>query len=244
LRYTEKQTALFVSREMLMNRDERTADLERAIRVAIDSYDRNLMVALPVKVVSYDHAGKPPSVRLQPTIQVRRQMPNGDVINQTIPEIPKAPVHFPGGGGFTITHPISAGDEGHIIVSSRCIEGWMQSGDVQPMTHARYHDLTDAIYVPGLRSGPRTLSNINTTACQIRTDDGNCAMTFSAAGVTFSFPGGSVTLDNNGNVHATGEIVRGHGTGGSVTLGQHTHDQSPDSNGDSEETTDPPNAGT
>lgn len=57
-------------------------------------------------------------------------------------------------------------------------------------------------------------------------------------------------VDENGNVVITGnllvsgEITRGNGTGDQVTLGQHTHAQDEDSDGDSEVETHKPTAGT
>lgn len=196
-----------------MRRDERTADIERAIRIAIESNNRELMVVLPVKVVSYNAADKPATVRLQPTIQMRRQKPDGQVINESLPEIPRAPVHFLGGGGFAMTHPINPGDEGHIMVSSRCIEGWMQQGDVQPMPHVRYHDLTDAIFIPGLRSKPRALSNISTNSVQLRSDDGNAVLDFQGGQMELTFSGGAkFTFKSNGDLEISGEIIIKKGT--------------------------------
>lgn len=207
-----------------MNRDERTADLERIVRIALESFQRELMVVLPVKVVSYKADDKPATVRLQPTVQIRRQMPNGDVVNQSLPEIPRAPVHFSGGGGFVLTHPISAGDEGHILVSSRCIEGWMQQGGVQPMAHARYHDLTDAIFIPGLRSQPRALPNISTNSVQLRSDDGQAYLDFTSAQMTIAFPGGGqFVFKSDGTFTATGNITAGQGGADQVGVQTHLH---------------------
>jgi phage baseplate assembly protein V len=69
--------------------------------------------------------------------------------------------------------------------------------------------------------------------------------------------GSFIKLTNDGNMesqapiwthtgafHATGEIIRGFGTGDQVTLGGHTHDQPNDTAGDGEAPTYPPNAGT
>ncbi len=47
-----------------------------------------------------------------------------------------------------------------------------------------------------------------------------------------------------GDLRVKGEIIRGYGTGDQVTLGRHTHEQPNDSHGDTEQTTNKPNAGT
>jgi hypothetical protein len=207
-----------------MNRDERTADTERALRTVQESSMRDLMVVLPVKVVTYNGEDQPPTVKLQPTVQIKKQMPDGKVVNVTLPEIPRAPVHFAGGGGYTLTHPISEGDEGHIMIASRSIESWMDKGGVQPPAHAHYHDLTDAIFIPGLRSKPRALSNLSTNSVQLRSDDGNAVLDFTSSTMKLTFSGGGeFVFNSNGDFTATGEITRGLGTSNSVKLGTHKH---------------------
>lgn len=51
-------------------------------------------------------------------------------------------------------------------------------------------------------------------------------------------------VEITGDLHVDGEVIRGFGTGDSVTLGHHTHTQAPDGHGDGEEPTNPPTAGT
>jgi phage gp45-like len=51
-------------------------------------------------------------------------------------------------------------------------------------------------------------------------------------------------VEMTGDLHVTGEVVRGWGTGDQVTLGRHTHTQGGDSHGDSEAPTNPPTPGT
>jgi len=57
-----------------------------------------------------------------------------------------------------------------------------------------------------------------------------------------------LTNDGNavltGNLHVTGAVIAGYGGGDQVGLQTHTHDQPIDSHGDTEATTDAPNAGT
>lgn len=51
-------------------------------------------------------------------------------------------------------------------------------------------------------------------------------------------------VEITGDLHVQGEVIRGYGTGDSVTLGQHTHTQGADGGNDSEQPTHPPTAGT
>jgi len=52
------------------------------------------------------------------------------------------------------------------------------------------------------------------------------------------------TWNHDGDINATGEVTRGSGTSDSVTLGKHTHNQPPDSGGNTQQPTDAPTAGT
>jgi hypothetical protein len=67
------------------------------------------------------------------------------------------PVTFTQGGQFVITHPVSKGDEGIVIFADRCIDSWWDKGDVQAEPYIRRHHLSDGMYLPGVRSCPRTL---------------------------------------------------------------------------------------
>jgi phage gp45-like len=51
-------------------------------------------------------------------------------------------------------------------------------------------------------------------------------------------------VEMTGDLHVTGEVVRGFGTGDQVTLGQHSHTQGADSRGDGEVPTNAPTPGT
>jgi phage gp45-like len=51
-------------------------------------------------------------------------------------------------------------------------------------------------------------------------------------------------VEMTGDLHVTGEVVRGWGTGDQVTLGKHVHTQGSDGHGDAEAPTFPPTPGT
>lgn len=95
---------------------------------------------------------------------------------KTLAEYPllvSVPVYFMGGGGLTFTFPVKAGDECLVLFNDRNIESWVASGAGQPPNTSRLHDLSDGICLVGLRSDPRALVGISTTAAQLRSDDGN-----------------------------------------------------------------------
>jgi hypothetical protein len=89
-----------------------------------------------------------------------------------------------------------------VVFASRCIDGWWQSGGVQPPAEFRMHDLSDGFAIPG-RARSRASSNVSTTTAQLRSDDGLAYVELDPAGhvVKIKAPGG-IVLD--GDVHITG----------------------------------------
>lgn len=148
---------------------ERFNDTEEALRAVAERESNTKWTALPVKVVE-DSDGH--IVKLQPTIKGAIQSSDGSISNTNMPEMGMVPIHFPAGGGFTITHPVKKDDEGIAIFSSRCIDGWWKDGGIQPEPYHRQNNLSDAMYIPGIRNKPRKLNPYaSKDTLQIRSDD-------------------------------------------------------------------------
>jgi phage baseplate assembly protein gpV len=181
---------------------ERFDDLTEVIRVGNERSQSRIWTALPV-VVTEDSDGF--TVKAQPTIKAKDTDITGQTTDKEIPPLPDIPVQFSSGGGFTITHPIKKGDEGIVIFSARCIDGWWEKGGTQPQIRQRWHNLSDGMYIPGIRSKPRKLGGADTgqehdyaargvstspkgepcstTSVQIRTDDGKYFIELAPEGV-------------------------------------------------------------
>lgn len=147
-------------------------DLEEALRIAVESHMSDMQFALPVRVLK-DSDGKTVSIR--PTIKATQTMPDGTTKLIDYPDL-EALVQFSGGGGTTFTHPIKGEDEGIAIFSSRSFANWREAGGTQPQIDGRQNDLSDAMFIPGIRSKPRDLGKINTEAAEMRSDDGAHSM--------------------------------------------------------------------
>lgn len=109
-------------------------------------------VCLPGVVTAYDKTTQSASVHIVPCF--RRK----DPLTKTVepyqpPDIHGVPVAFPGAGDFSVTWPLAVGDTGMIFFSDRSMDEWKSVGgtDSEPQD-LRRHNLTDAIFVPGLRS--------------------------------------------------------------------------------------------
>lgn len=204
---------------------ERWQSTEETIRAAIEGALANLWTAVPVTINSYDPAKQ--TVSAQPTVKGIVRKPDGTTEHVNLPLLQDCPVHFPSGGGATMTFPIKAGDEGLAIIASRSIDAWHQSGDVQRQTDARMHDLSDAMILVGFKSNPKALQNVSADAVQMRSDDGahvvelhpsNGLKLASSARISIEGPG----LDIAGSLNVTGDVVAGAGSA-AISLLQHHH---------------------
>lgn len=154
-----------------MDRRERDADLSTAMLAALQGAQTEIWTALPGTVASDLNPGKR-TVTVQPSIQAKAQNKDGSFSWVTLPVLPDVPVYFPEGGGVTLTFPVKAGDECLVVIASRCIDAWWQSGGVQVQADLRMHDLSDGFALVGVSSVPRVISAISTTRAQLRSNDG------------------------------------------------------------------------
>lgn len=195
-----------------MDRRERFTNPYASIKAMIGTELAQFWVGLPGIVQSFNAADCTAAVQIAILMQRRDKNQDWQDIKPS-PIIPKAIVQFTGNHDYIFTLPIKAGDEGLLIFADRCIDAWWQSGGVQSQIDIRQHDLTDAIFIPGIRSIKNVPANINTTAAEMRTFSGNTKISFSDA------DGVKIT----GKLNVTGEVTAGFGTADSVTLTQHTH---------------------
>jgi hypothetical protein len=202
-----------------MDRRERFAGNEEALRLAMTGMRAAMWTALPGVVVSFntDDPGKVTAV-IQPAIKGVRQKSDGSYEAVNLPVLPDVPVVFPRGGGCTLTFPIKAGDECLVVFSSRCIDAWWQSGGVQLPMEPRMHDLSDGFAILGPQSNPQAIPNISVDAVQLRSDDGATFIelnpTTHAVTITTPDSPGAVIL-NSQNVQVNGNLA----TSGNVTVG-------------------------
>ena len=101
---------------------------------------RGLHVALPAKVISFDGNA---SVDIQPMgFQI-----GADDTRHKYPVIEKVPIATFRAGGFVITFPIKADDEGLAVFCDKNIDFLKNASFVNENYH--YHELTDAFFIPG-----------------------------------------------------------------------------------------------
>ena len=143
--------------------------LANADNVTSEAITRALQVthtSLPARVISFDPARSTVSLE----ILINKIMQDGS--SEDYPPLLDVPVSYPRGSGFSVTFPLTAGDEGLAVFAERCIDGWFESGDASAPLDYRLHDLSDAFFIPGASSKPKALKNLFTGGLSLQTDDG------------------------------------------------------------------------
>lgn len=125
--------------------------LASVVQGAIERATRNLMVATPGIVQSYDPATRTCSVkpgvhRFVPSIEE----PDEDLVEELAVEH-DVPVCWPAGRGFKFANvSLSAGDPVLLVVCDRDIGPWRASGSASEPMDARLHDMSNCVAIPGL----------------------------------------------------------------------------------------------
>lgn len=198
-----------------MDRSQLLNDPETAVRYALDGRQAQLWTAMPAIVQSVDLSAM--TIEAQPAIQGVQTNPDGSESFINLPLLVDVPICFPSAGGFTLTLPIATGDEVLIIIASRCIDSWWQSGGVGVPMEARMHDLSDGFAIPGPKSQPKTISGISSFNAQLRTDDGLAFFEITPTGkVNVTAPLGMTFTTPT--LQVTGEVLAG-----TIPLSTHIH---------------------
>lgn len=165
---------------MTISLNERSPDVLKIIKDAIQGELANLWTSLPCEVESYNPDAV--TVDVYPLIKIPVRMPNGEIETVEIPRLMDVPVMFPCAGGFTITHPINVGDECFVSFASRNIDIWWQSGGIQNPFDTRKHDLSDGFAFFRPQSQATKISDISTTDLEIRNDANTCKIQITPEG--------------------------------------------------------------
>jgi len=187
---------------------------------------KDIGTSVPGHILSFD----PVTQLAQLQIGIQRIDKDGE--KKTPPPLIECPVYFPGGSAFHIEYQINAGDEGVILFSQRCIDAWNNAGGVAENPVKRFHDFSDAYFLPGLRSQPNIAPDFKNNGVRMTNHDGSNYMWLKNDGtaaikITELNVDGNVNVD--GDVDVTGDVdaknvtAATEVTAGTVTLTGHTH---------------------
>lgn len=131
-------------------------EFEDVIKAAIRAGAIDLHVSMPGKIDTYNYEYQRADVK--PLLK-KEYLKDKEVVS--LPVIPSVPVQFPSanGGNARMTFPIKEGDLGTLIFYDRSVEDWL-SGDGSEVLpkEFRLHDLTDAIFIPGVSTEKNKLT--------------------------------------------------------------------------------------
>lgn len=190
---------------------QRIDDPEENLRAAIEQHMARMWTSAMGRIVSYDAAKQTASVQL--TVKSFVKDENGKRKAVDIPILQDVPVQFPGSGGQTMTFPVAAGDEVMVNFLSRASDAQQQSGGDQNPTDASVNSLSHPRAMLGFKSDPRKLSNVSTTATELRSDDGMTKISLSGAG------GVGVATDKSVSIAAANGVAIGGGAGETAITG-------------------------
>lgn len=144
-----------------MPEPEGRAKQARMIRDAFRELMKGVHTSIPGHILTFD-----PVTQLA---QVQVGIVRVDINDAefTLEPIIETPVYFPG-GDYCVEYQIDPGCEGDILLSQRCIDGWVQSGGVAANPIGRFHNLQDAMFLPGFRSRPNALPDFQNNGVRIR----------------------------------------------------------------------------
>ena len=177
------------------------AVLSQAIQSAFDEVLKTVNTSLPGHVLKFDPSTQ--LAQIQPGI--KRVNTNGE--QTAITPIIEVLVNFSGGKKFRFEHEINEGDEGILIFSQRCIDSWSDQGGVATNPILRFHDMSDAYFVPGIRSQKNKLTNFQNDGARIT--DGTNYMWLKSSG-DIELKGGGVNIVSDSLTHNGVNIGEDH----------------------------------
>jgi len=126
---------------------------------------QDMWTSLPGEVVDFDPQTQ--TATIKPHYKSKF---NGEVVE--MPELQEVPMLTQRNGAFALTFPIKKGDGVMLNFQARDSELWYNKGGPQEGFSARMHNLSDAVFIPGLEASPKVLPNYNADSAEFRTEDG------------------------------------------------------------------------
>lgn len=142
------------------------ATLTEAFKRAKLEAMKEVATSIPGHVIAFD----PATQHAQIQIGVVRIDVKGTEFNP--PPLIEVPVTFIGGAEYFQECEINPNDEGQVLFSQRCIDGWKTTGGIAQNPILRFHDYSDAVFIPGTRSQPNVIIDHANNGIRLRSKDG------------------------------------------------------------------------
>ena len=201
-----------------------------------------ILTHYPGKILEFD------PVRQVAKVQIQREQYNNTLHSMyteyDFPILQDVPVQFPQGGGYSLTFPVSPGDNCLLDFCDKGISHWLYnaadkigkySSGIPKSEYFRSYNINDAVAMVGYNPIPQAIPNFNAAAPELRNTARSQRVTLLPSGVmevvtptTLHITAPESVMDGNmtinGNLHVTGTILCDtQVTVGTVNLTSHTH---------------------
>lgn len=179
------------------------------LRILFDRLALQLRTATAAVVVAVDPSGR--FVDVQPAVSLAQQV-DGQSKEVRLPVIRGVPLQLLGSTtkGLFVAVPVSVGDDGLLVITDRALDNWQHGAGVSrppDMPTPRHHDMTDAVFVPGLQRMSGAVPSYPANAVQLRNRAGTCLAEVGPDHVFAKVPGGAQMLVDGDTVTITGKLV-------------------------------------
>jgi len=153
----------------MTEKQKENPSLSTVIKSAIDAKLLETHTAIPGVIKKYDKDTQLADV--QPAI--KKKFIFKDEVEK-LPQITNVPVQWPSAnGGEAFIHlPLKPGDTGLLVFSERSIGDWiLGEGDETTPTDPRKHDLSDAVFIPGVKPTKKAFAGASDDNIVIKNGD-------------------------------------------------------------------------
>jgi len=182
--------------------------LAGAVTFAFSKMMQDVNGMLPAQVISYDRNTN--RVKVQLLINIV----GTDGSQYPRPQLAAIPVFVFGGGGFRLSFPLNAGDQGWVIANDRDISNFLNSYKQTSPNTSRVKNFSDGIFFPDVMKGLNTISGGDANNAVLSNNSGTVTISISDTGVTITSPvinldlGNPTTVMNiNGALTVTGVVT-------------------------------------
>ncbi len=129
---------------------------------------------------------------------------------KSYPIIVDAPVVSLGGGGYSLTFPISSGDECIVMFNDRDFDVWFAGSSNAAVATPRLHAFTDAMLLVGVRSLKNVILNYSEDGIELRNLTGLTKVSVTDDAISVVVGPTSIEVDLDGKVkitNASGEFI-------------------------------------
>lgn len=152
---------------VFMNPKSLDCDIELIKRVIYETVN----TSIPGEIIAFDN--KTQTCTVKPCIRRLFVDDGGQKKTFDYPKVFECPVFFPYSttSGFSMTYPVSPGDQCLIIFSQKSLDNWLRFGSVQDPAESDFSrclSMNDAIVLVGLIPSPSVIQKFNDQGIEIR----------------------------------------------------------------------------